>query len=92
MVITMPIAMIIGMIIALPLLMLFTSLLGGFEIIMVSMQVGMLAGMAGVMTPYNTLPGLLATGAVVGLLIQFLLHMSDIKLHGEVLIERPADE
>ena len=92
MILAMPLAMILGMISALPLLALFFALLGGFEIIMMSMQIGMLAGMAGVMAPDDTLFGLITIGAITGLVVQITLHMMDINLHGEVLRERPCDE
>lgn len=92
MIIAMPLAMILGMITTFPLLGLFTALVGGFEILMMSMQIGMLAGMVGVMSPNDTIFGLLTIGAATGFFIQFFLHIMDRRLHGEVMIGRSSDE
>jgi hypothetical protein len=79
--------MALGMVAAFPVLMVFGALLGGFEILMMSMQTGMLAGMAGV-TAGSESPGILMlTGAAAGGVVQFLLHMTDLRLHGERLPE-----
>ena len=87
-----PLAMIagmgVGMVSALPLLGLFMFLLGGFEIIVMSMQIGMLAGMIGIMTGVLTdgevVAPVVMAGAMTGLTIQVLLHATDHTLHGEV--------
>jgi hypothetical protein len=72
--------MALGMVAAFPVLMVFGALLGG-------MQTGMLAGMAGV-TAGSESPGILMlTGAAAGGVVQFLLHMTDLRLHGERLPE-----
>lgn len=76
--------MLLGVVSALPLLGLFSWLLGGFEVIVLSIQVGMFAGMVGAMTPSTALPDVAAEGAMVGLLIQILLHAADRSLGGEV--------
>lgn len=88
----MPLAMILGMITAFPLLGLFAKLMGGFEIIMMSMQIGMLAGMVGIMIPYGSLNAFAFSGALVGFIIQFFLHMMDMNLHGEALMEKVSNE
>ncbi len=86
-----PVAMIAGMglgiVAALPVFGLLASLLGGFETVVMTMQVGMLAGMAGAMM--RTSPSGLAAlaGAGVGLAIHLLLRAYDRSLHGEVVGE-----
>jgi hypothetical protein len=77
-------AMVVGVLSALPLLGLFTVLLGGFEILMMSVQIGMIAGMAGVMARGEPLGTAVLRGVVTGLVIQFLLHLADLRLHGPV--------
>jgi hypothetical protein len=79
--------MALGMVAAFPVLMVFGALLGGFEILMMSMQAGMLAGMAGVMAGSDSVGTLLLTGAAAGGVVQFLLHMTDLRLRGERLPE-----
>jgi hypothetical protein len=75
--------MALGMLAAVPVLMLFGVILGGFEILMMSMQTGMFAGMAGVMAGSESLGILLLTGAAAGGGVQFVLHMMDLKVRGE---------
>ncbi|MCH7533144.1 MAG: hypothetical protein IIB36_15515 [Gemmatimonadetes bacterium] len=79
--------MVIGMASAFPLLGLFSWLLGGFEILMMSMQIGMLAGMLGVMTDSQGPARVALVGALTGLAVQLLLHVADGALHGEVSCE-----
>ncbi len=83
-----PLAMIVGMGVgaasAFPLLGLFSFLLGGFEILVMSMQIGMLAGMTGVVIGGSTVARVAVAGAMTGLAIQLLLHLADRSLHGEV--------
>ncbi len=83
-----PLAMILGMvvgtIVALPVFVLFTWMLGGFEIVMMAMQIGMLAGMGAPMIANGTPASVATAGAGVGLVIQLLLHALDRSLHGEV--------
>lgn len=83
-----PLAMLLGMGVGLmsafPLLALFTLLLGGFEIVMMSMQIGMFAGMAGVMAGEAALVTAVLAGALMGLVVHVLLHVTDRVLHGEV--------
>ncbi len=83
-----PLAMIVGMGLgmasAFPLLGFFSFLLGGFEILVMSMQIGMLAGMTGVVIGGSTVAQVAVTGAMTGLAIQLLLHLADRSLHGEV--------
>ena len=84
-----PLAMVLGMAVgmasAFPLLGLFSFLLGGFEIIVMSMQIGMLAGMIGVMTGSTTAAQVALVGAAGGFAIQCVLHVADRTLRGEVL-------
>ena len=79
--------MVIGMASAFPLLGLFSWLLGGFEILMMSMQIGMLAGMLGVMTDSQGPARVALVVALTGLAVQLLLHVADGALHGEVSCE-----
>ncbi len=79
--------MVMGMASAFPLLGLFSWLLGGFEILMMSMQIGMLAGMLGVMTDSQGPVRVALVGALTGLAVQLLLHVADRALHGEVSCE-----
>lgn len=76
--------MVLGVAAVLPLLALFSWVLGGFEVIVLSMQVGMFAGMVGAMTGSVAALDVVAEGAMVGLLIQILLHAADRSLGGEV--------
>jgi hypothetical protein len=91
----MPLAMVagmaLGMLAAFPVLMIFGLVLGGFEILMMSMQIGMPAGMAGVMAGSESPGILLLTGAAAGGGVQFLLHMMDLRLRGERLPESYAE-
>ena len=83
-----PLAMVLGMVIgavaAFPLLGLFTFLLGGFEILVMSLQTGMLAGMVGAMVGGAALASVAVAGAAAGLGVQLLLHLADRSLRGEV--------
>ncbi len=79
--------MVIGMASAFPLLGLFSWLLGGFEILMMSMQIGMLAGMLGAMTDSQGPARVALVGALTGLAVQLILHVADGALHGEVSCE-----
>lgn len=76
--------MLAGMIAALPLLAIFSWLLGGFEIVVVSLQAGMLAGMVGSMTSSTALGDVAFEGMLVGLIVQLLLHGVDRAMGGEV--------
>jgi len=76
--------MVVGMVAAFPLLGLFSYLLGGFEILMMSLQIGMFAGMAGAMVGGDLVGPAAMAGVLTGGLVQFLLHMADRSLHGEV--------
>lgn len=84
-------AMALGMLTALPLLILFVAILFGFEIIMMSMLIGMFAGMAGVMVGSESAAALFLAGAAAGLMVQFALHMMDLKLRGERPMEGYAE-
>jgi hypothetical protein len=83
-----PAAMLLGMVVGIVaaslLLGVFMLLLGGFEIVVMSMVIGMFAGMTGVMSGADNLGGVALAGMLVGLGIQVLLHGSDSKLHGKV--------
>ena len=83
-----PLAMILGMIIgtvaSVPVFILFSWMLGGFEIVMLAMQIGMIAGMGAPMIANGTAASVAAAGAGAGLVIQLLLHALDRSLHGEV--------
>ena len=83
-----PLAMMAGMGVgvasAFPLLGLFSFLLGGFEILVMSMQIGMVAGMTGAAIGGSTVAQVAVAGAMIGLAIQLLLHLVDRSLHGEV--------
>ena len=75
-VLAMILGMLVGTLAAVPVFVLFTWLLGGFEIVMMAMQIGMIAG--------GTVASVAMAGAGVGLVIQMLLHALDRSLHGEV--------
>jgi hypothetical protein len=80
----------IGVLAVLPLFGLFSAILGGFEIIVLSSQVGMFAGMLGAMT---SAPGLFAVageGVLAGLGIQLLLHIIDRSMRGDVDLDESA--
>lgn len=83
-VVAMALGMLIGTVAALPAFAFFTWLLGGFEIVMMAMQIGMLAGMAAPMIQGGTVASVAMAGAGVGFVIQLLLHALDRSLHGEV--------
>ncbi|MDH3208304.1 MAG: hypothetical protein OEO79_17010 [Gemmatimonadota bacterium] len=76
--------MVVGIVAALPLLGFFSWLLGGFEILVLSMQVGMFAGMVGAMTTSTDLGDVAFEGALVGVMVQLLVHVVDRSLGGEV--------
>ncbi len=84
----MPVAMLAGMVIgvvaALPPFGLFSFLLGGFEIIVMSMQIGMLAGMLGAMLGSGPMADAALAGAAAGLGVQLLLDVANRTLRGEV--------
>lgn len=83
-IVAMALGMLVGTVAALPLFALFTWLLGGFEIVMMAMQVGMLAGMAAPMIQGGSPLSVAVAGGGVGLMVQLLLHALDRSLHGEV--------
>ncbi len=76
--------MVVGALSTLPLLAVFSWILGGFEIVVLSMQVGMAAGMMGAMTTSSSLGEVAFEGLMVGLLVQFLIHAVDRSMGGEV--------
>ena len=76
--------MLVGTLAALPAFVFFTWLLGGFEIVMMAMQIGMLAGMAAPMIAGGTAGSVALAGVGVGLMVHLLLHALDRSLHGEV--------
>lgn len=76
--------MVVGIVAVLPLLLLLASILGGFELIVLSMQVGMFAGMTGAMSGFADWLGVARDGVIIGLLIQVLLHAVDWWMGGEV--------
>ena len=78
------IARIAGIMASVPVLLVLTSILGGFELIVLSMQVGMFAGMTGAMTSSVQWSGVAGQGVIVGLLVQMLLHVADRSLSGDV--------
>ena len=75
----------VGLVAAFPLLGVFSYLLGGFEIVVMSMQIGMLAGMVGGMMGGDGVAQVALAGAVTGLVIQGLLDVADRRLRGEVI-------
>ncbi len=79
--------MLVGTLSAFPLLAIFSVLLGGFEVIMMSMQIGMLGGMAGGIIGGASINLPLIAGASVGAAVQLFLHISDLKYHGEALLD-----
>jgi hypothetical protein len=83
-----PLAMMLGMIVgtiaSVPVFVLFTWMLGGFEIVVMAMQIGMIAGMGAPMISNGTTASVATAGAGAGLVIQLLLHALDRSLHGEV--------
>lgn len=80
--------MVAGVGTALPALGLASWLLGGFEILVLFTQVGMVAGMVGAMTASDTTGDVAFEGMIVGLLVQLLLHLVDRSLRGEVSRDR----
>lgn len=84
MLVEMLLGMVVGALSALPLLALFSWILGGFEIVVLSMQVGMLAGMMGSMTTSTSFRDVAFEGLIVGLLVQLLIHGVDRSMGGEV--------
>jgi hypothetical protein len=84
----MPVAMLagmgIGVLAALPLFGLFSFLLGGFEIIVMSMQIAMLSGMIGAMLGSGPMGDAVLVGGAAGLGVQFILDVANRMLHGEV--------
>ena len=83
-VVAMALGMLVGTVAAVPILFLLNWILGGFEILMLAMQVAMLAGMAAPMIRGGTPGSVALAGAGVGLVVQLLLHALDRSLHGEV--------
>jgi hypothetical protein len=87
-------AMVAGTVAVFPLLGLFMVLLGGFEILMMSLQIGMIGGMVGGMiggmAVGGTIWSVLLAGSLTGLTIQSLLHVSDRQLHGPVKHDGPV--
>jgi hypothetical protein len=85
-----PVAMLAGMAVgvlaALPPFGLFSFLLGGFEIIVMSLQIGMLAGMTGAMLGSGPMGDVVLAGGAAGLGVQFLLDVLNRTLRGEVLL------
>jgi len=85
--------MIAGMLVAmaflLPLAILLFIRLGGFQVLMSAMVIGMFNGMVIPMIHGVDLLTLLRFGIMFGIFIQFVLHMYDLKLHGEAEV---ADE
>lgn len=84
MLVEMLLGMVVGALSALPLLAVFSWILGGFEIVVLSMQVGMVAGMMGAMTTSSSLGEVAFEGLMAGLLVQFLIHAVDRSMEGEV--------
>ncbi len=84
--VAMPAGMVIGVVAALPLFGLFSFLLGGFEIIVMSMQIGMLAGMLGAMLGSGPMADAALAGAAAGLGVQLVLDVANRTLRGEVLL------
>ena len=84
MMVEMLMGMVVGMLAAVPLLALFSWVLGGFQILVVSMQAGMFSGMVGSMTASTALPDVAFEGLLVGLIIQLLVHTADRTVAGEV--------
>lgn len=84
MVVEMLLGMGMGVVTALPLLALFLWILGGFEIVILSMQVGMFAGMVGAMTTSLGLGDVAFEGVLVGLIVQSIIHAMDRSLAGDV--------
>lgn len=76
--------MVVGLVAAFPLLGFFSYVMGGFEIIVMSMQIGMLAGMAGGMMIEESLGTAVTAGALVGLVVQCVLDVANRMLRGEV--------
>lgn len=82
-IVAMLLGMLAGVVAAVPLFALFSWILNGFEIIVLSMQVGMVAGMGGSMIAGGA-GEVVVAGAAVGVLVQLLLHALDRAQHGEV--------
>jgi hypothetical protein len=82
--VAMLLGMLVGIVAVAPLFALFSWILGGFEIIVMSMQIGMIAGMGGPMVSGGSAATIAIAGAAAGFLIQLLLHALDRAQHGEV--------
>lgn len=84
--VTMVAGMAVGVLAGLPLFGLFSYLLGGFEIIVMSMQIGMLAGMLGAMLRGGPLSAAVLVGGAAGLDVQIVLDVVNRIMRGEVLL------
>jgi hypothetical protein len=89
-IVAMVLGMAVGFVAALPLFALLNWILGGFELVMMAMQISMLAGMAAPMIRGGTPGSVALAGAGVGFVVQLLLHALDRALHGEVEPETTA--
>lgn len=78
------VGMAVGVMCAVPLLGLVSLILGGFEVVMLAMQVGMFAGMIGAMTTSGRVTDVAFEGILVGIMVQVWLHVVDRSLSGEV--------
>jgi hypothetical protein len=76
--------MLVGIVAVLPVFALVMWMLGGFEIVVMALQIGMIAGMGGPMIRGGTLSSVLMAGAGAGLVVQLLLHALDRAQHGPV--------
>ncbi len=85
----MPLAMVVGMAVGVvsvfPLFGFFSYVLGGFEIIVMSMQIAMVTGMVGVMMGDGTIIPVVVAGGGTGLAIQFILDVANRRMRGEVI-------
>lgn len=83
-IVAMLLGMVVGVVAITPLFALFSWMLNGFEIIVMSLQIGMIAGMGGPMVAGGSAATIAIAGAATGFLIQLLLHALDRAQHGEV--------
>jgi len=76
--------MFISMLFLLPIAVLLSTRLGGFQVIMPAMVIGMFNGMIIGMMSGADLLTLIRIGIILGVFIQFILHLYDLKLHGDI--------
>lgn len=90
--IAMFLGMFIGMLVQIPVLVAFIRVSTSFDILMPGMIIGMVAGMISAMKGDGEIPfaSLAITGVIIAVVVQFVFHIYDAKLHGE--LTRPESD